>query len=91
MQAQYMEISAAVGYWEDASVNGVADIDGTLIPLRNGDLWELIIRLTDGAILSWPNGISAEIDFKVCDGGLYWILDQEKNASQNGQALMSRT
>lgn len=37
MNAQYIQVSAQVRYWEDASVNGVFDDDGTLIPLRTGD------------------------------------------------------
>ncbi|SER38945.1 hypothetical protein [Giesbergeria anulus] len=78
MKAHYLEISAEVSYWEDANVNGVDDIHGTLIPLREGNLWAPIIRLSDGVILNWPHGISAEIDFKVRDAGEYWLLDEDK-------------
>lgn len=63
MKAHYLEISAEVSYWEDANVNGVDDIHGTLIPLREGNLWAPVIRLSDGVILNWPHGISAFDDY----------------------------
>jgi len=52
---EYLEISAEVRYWEDATVNETIDKDGTLIPLRTG----------------------AEIYYKVCDQGEYWLRDSE--------------
>ena len=78
IQAAYIEVSAGVRYWEDASVNGTEDADGTLIPLRNGDNWEPVIRLADGAVMDWPQGITADIHYKVCDEGEYWLLDDER-------------
>ena len=65
MQATYIEVSAGVRYWDDATVNGTTDTDGTLIPLRKGDNWEPVIRLAD-------------VHFKVCDAGEYWLLNDAR-------------
>lgn len=70
-----LKVSAEVRYWEDASVNGQEDVDGTLIPFRKGDLWEPIIDLATGKVDGWPQGTAAEIHYKVCDAGEYWLLD----------------
>jgi hypothetical protein len=65
-------------YWEDARVDGVAETDeDPRIPLRNGDLWILRIALDEGRILDWPDGVTAETHYKVCDAGTYRILDAE--------------
>lgn len=70
-----LAVSACVRYWEDATVNGVEDTDGTLIPLRKGDAWEPVIDLETGRIISWPAGTTADIHYKVCDAGKYWLED----------------
>ena len=70
-------VSAGVRYWEDATVNCVADEDGTLIPLREGDKWIPIIELETGRVLSWPQGTTANINYKVCDAGEYWLEDAD--------------
>lgn len=77
-QPVYIEVSAQVRYWEDATINGTEDTDGTLTPLRKGDCWEPVIRLADGMVMDWPEGTTADIHFKVCDAGLYWLLDGER-------------
>lgn len=74
----YIEVSAEVRYWEDATVNGAEDNDGSLIPFRSGDLWRPIIRLNDGTVMDWPAGIEANIHYKVCDAGEYWLLDADR-------------
>lgn len=76
MDAHYIEVSAAVRYWEDATVNGEEDSDGKLIPFRFGDMWKPVIRLADGWVLNWPEGAEADIHYKVCDGGEYWLHDE---------------
>ena len=45
-------VEAGVRYWEDATVNGVEDENGDLIPCRfNGsDLWKPIIDIETGII-----------------------------------------
>lgn len=75
--AAFLAVDAGVRYWEDATVNGAKDTDGTLIPLRVGDRWKPIIRIADGVILDWPAGAVARIHYKVCDDGNYQILDED--------------
>lgn len=92
MDAKYIEVSASVRYWEDASINGVEDAEGTMIPFKSGDIWKPIIRLEDGAVIDWPNGTMADIHYKVCDAGEYWLLDQDRNriAKWNGDYVPDR-
>lgn len=66
-------VSAEVRYWEDAKVNGVEDTDGTLIPFRDGDEWKPVIELATGRVIGWPEGATADIHYKVCDAGEYWL------------------
>jgi hypothetical protein len=73
-EVSYLLVNAEVRYWEDASVNGVEDSAGDLIPMRNGDIWEPVIELKTGEILDWPVGTTADIHYKVCDAGEYWLL-----------------
>lgn len=72
-RAKYILVEAEVRYWEDATVNGQEDHNGTLIPCREGDLWKPVIRLEDGQIMGWPEGTKAEIHYKVCDQGEYFL------------------
>jgi hypothetical protein len=74
----YIEVSAEVRYWEDATVNGTEDSDGSLIPFKRGDLWCPVIRLSDGVGMDWPPGTEADIHYKVCDAGEYWLLDPDR-------------
>jgi hypothetical protein len=76
-QSRFIEISAEVRYWEDAYLNNEEDTDGK-IPLRNGVLWEPIIDLQTGRIQNWPDGVTADIHYKVCDQGEYWLLDESE-------------
>jgi len=68
-------VEAGVRYWEDATVNGVEDTDGHLIPCRDGDLWKPIIDVETGVITNWAKGTVAEIHYKVCDAGIYKLTD----------------
>lgn len=74
--AARIEVEAGVRYWEDATVNGVEDEDGTLIFGRSGDAWCVSIDLLDGIIVDWPAGMEASIHYKVCDAGQYWLTDE---------------
>ena len=74
----YIEVSAEVRYWEDAAVNGVEDTAGSLIPLRSGSLWQPVIRLADGVVMDWPQGTTADVHYKVCDQGEYWLQDADR-------------
>lgn len=75
---KYLRAECGVRYWEDASVNGVEDTDGKLIPLRNGDTWDVTIDLATGKIEGWPEGTTADIHYKVCDAGVYTLLDDAR-------------
>lgn len=77
--AKYLRAKCGVRYWEDASVNGIEDKDGRFIPLRVGDCWCPTIDLQTGIIENWPQGITADIHYKVCDAGVYTLLDNERN------------
>lgn len=76
MRAIYIEVEAEVRYWEGASVNGHEDTDGTLIPFRLGNKWCPVIRLEDGWIVNWPECTTADVHYKVCDQGEYWLADE---------------
>lgn len=70
-------VEAGVRYWEDATVNGKEDTDGTLIPFRKGDCWCPIIDLETGKIIGWPAGTTAHIHYKICDNGIYWLTNDQ--------------
>lgn len=71
-----LHIEARVRYWEDAYINGQDDTeDGNAIPLKEGAFWKPTILLDSGRIENWPNGTTAEIHYKVCDAGQYWLED----------------
>ena len=76
-KAVYLEVEAEVRYWEDATVNGQEDEAGTLIPFKFGAKWCPVIRLEDGKVISWPEGTTADIHYKVCDAGEYWLADED--------------
>lgn len=66
-------VEAAVRYWEDATVDGKEDTEGTLIPFRQGVIWKPVIELSTGRIVDWPQGTTAKVHYKVCDAGEYWL------------------
>lgn len=68
-------VDAGVRYWENASINDVDDENGDLIPCRVGDRWMPIIDLETGIITNWEKGKEANIHYKVCDDGEYWLQD----------------
>lgn len=73
-----LKVSANVRYWEDSTVNGQEDIDGNM-PLREGNSWCPKIDLATGVIDEWPKGVNAHIHYKVCDMGVYSLLDNDGN------------
>jgi hypothetical protein len=85
MTPKNLVVEAGVRYWEGATVNGVEDTDGTLIPFRCGDKWCPIIDLQTGVIQDWPEGVEADIHYKVCDAGQYWLQDHEEVRRWNYQ------
>ena len=41
--------------------------------------WQLIIDLETMKVLGWPNGVKADVFYKVCDDGTYFLLDDKQN------------
>lgn len=80
VEVKYLQVHAGVRYWEDATVNGVEDEEGLLIPFRTSDTWSPIIDIDNGVILEWPEGTTADIHYKVCDDGTYKLLDENKKS-----------
>lgn len=91
VEVKFIKVSAQVRHWEGATVNGESSENGDLVPLRNGGLWEPVIDIDNGVVLDWPEGAVAEICFKVCDAGSYYLLDENKNviASVEGDYVPS--
>jgi hypothetical protein len=80
---KYLRALCDVRYWEDTKVNGIEDTNGDLIPCRDsdlhGDYWGPVIDLETGTIQDWPIGTTADVHYKVCDAGIYQLLDADKN------------
>jgi len=86
---KYLRCRIGVRYWEDATVNGEEDTDGSRIPLRKGTAadndhlsggdWLPLIDLDTGKIEGWPEGTTASVHYKVCDDGDYELLDTDRN------------
>lgn len=79
-----LHVRAGVRYWEDATVNGVEDIDGNLIPCRHTDSddWLPVIELETGKIRNWEIGKKADIHYKVCDDGNYFLMSENEEDSE---------
>lgn len=77
VEVTHLQVDAGVRYWEDGTVNGTEDETGELIPCRNGDRWKPLIELATGKIIDWPQGTIANVHYKVCDDGIYTLLDAE--------------
>ena len=72
-------VEAGVRYWENATVNGIEDENGKLIPCRDGEYWCPIIDIDNGIITNWEKGVTAKIHYKVCDDGSYYLKDADHN------------
>lgn len=72
-----LKVKAGVRYWEDAEVDGVDDEAGDLIPCRQGDYWCPEIDIDSGVIRNWTQGKTAKVHYKVCDDGVYTVLDND--------------
>lgn len=70
---RYLIVDAGVRYFEDAIINGVEDESGTLTPFVESGRWKPVLDIEAGAIVGWPEGTEADIHFKVCDDGEYWL------------------
>jgi hypothetical protein len=78
-EVKYLLAEVGARYWEDATVNGEEDTEGTLIPCRDGEYWKPLIDIETGVITNWDKGHTASIHYKCCDDGLYKLLDENKN------------
>lgn len=76
--ATHLLAEMGVRYWEDATVNGEDENDNSpTMPFAKNGIWLIKIDLESGAISDWPRGITAETHYKVCDDGVYSLLDGE--------------
>lgn len=73
-----IEIKSNGTFWQDALFNGKKDAeDGGLFAhrfMKNG-IFSLTINLDNGEVLGWPKDLTAELCYKVRDGGNYFLLD----------------
>lgn len=76
---KYLQVHAHARYPEDATVNGVEDEGGKLMPFWENGSWNPKIDIDEGRIVDWPEGISADIHYKVCDAGQYKLLTESGN------------
>lgn len=71
-----LQVDVEPRYWEDAVIDGVAETDADpRMPMRNGSLWQFDVDLATGVVRGWPAGVSARSHYKVCDAGIYRLLD----------------
>jgi hypothetical protein len=84
-EATILEVDASVRWWEDGKLNGRDDTPGGM-PFRSGERWQPYIDLATGAVLDWPRGVTASVNYKTTDEGRYWLLkaDNERIAKWNG-------
>lgn len=69
----YLKVSVKPKYWEDSVFTS------DYIPCVVNDRWELLIDISTGVIINWPEDVSAHIHFKICDDGIYTLLDGKFN------------
>lgn len=80
VEIKYLKVTAHVRYWEDAEVNGAEeDDDNPTIPFNDKETWTPVIDVDSGCIVDWPQGVTASVHYKVCDEGVYTLLDADKN------------
>lgn len=48
-------------------------------PLRDGDVWQATVDVSNGSIKDWPKGESGTLYTKVTDSGTYSIHDADMN------------
>lgn len=51
----------------------------TNFPLLNGNQWKAEVMIDSGQIVGWPQGVEQEMFCKVCDAGVYTLIDNEGN------------
>ncbi len=88
-EIKYLRVDAHVRYWEDADINGEDDIDldenpdskprmpFAIFDNSEGEWrWVIKIDVDNGSIVDWPKGTVAHVHYKVCDEGIYTLLDK---------------
>jgi hypothetical protein len=76
VEIKTLKVTASEPYWEDATVNGIEDVDGDRMPCRVGNNWCPVIDIDTGIITNWIKGVTAEIHYKICDSGSYFLTDE---------------
>jgi len=78
---EVLYLSAKVGarYTEDATVNGVEDTEGNLMPCFDGKNWCPMIEIETGKIINWEQGKTASVHYKSCDENNFYLLDEHKS------------
>ena len=76
-EVEFLQVSAGVRYWDDGTINGECRADGFDTPCKDGDRWKPIIKIETGEIVNWDKGNKAEMHYKVCDDGLYTLIDDK--------------
>lgn len=76
---KYLEINANVRYPEDGKVNGIYDDnDNPKMPfMQSGGMFRIFVDLDTLKVKDWPKGVTADIHYKVCDCGEYYLLDEQ--------------
>lgn len=76
--ARYLLVDAEVRYWEDSKLNGVDDdSESPKMPCNDGLSWKPLIDLEESFITNWDMGNAAYLHYKVCDAGIYTLLDKD--------------
>lgn len=76
---KFLKADCGVRYWEDGKVNGVDDDDDNpAVPFASKDGWRILIDIEAGVIIDWPKGTTADVHYKVCDAGVYSLLDADR-------------
>lgn len=81
-EIKYLDVKAHMDYWDGANVNGVEEQeDNPTIPFSDKETryWRIRIDVDNGHIENWPEGVTAEVYYKVCDEGVYTLLDEDEN------------
>lgn len=39
--------------------------------------WQPVIDIEKGCIVGWPKGTTAQVHYKICDDGTYYLLDSD--------------
>ena len=85
---KFIQVKAGARYFEDSKLNGVDDKE-KLMPFIKGEFWCPTIELETGVILNWSKG-PASIHYKVCDNGVYELLDKDHNVCKSYSGYVPR-